>query len=470
MINKSGLVKINFYLLLLMIGIFGIILRFIDYDKVPPFGETRDEFMYPWAGISWLTEGTPSSWSNFPSYKEGNYISFNNVDFRIVSPWLEKPPLYPLITGLFEIINGEISFEEVKLSTLRIVPLLLSFITMISIGFLVKETLNESIAIIATLLYATIPTIVMANRLSLTENLLTPIIILTLFLFVKNLKAESKTKTLLIILGCVLALLTKNIAFVLPLSLILIYIVQKKYKASLIIAIPSLLAALIHPLIGYFYDWDLFVSVMNQYKIAHAIGLPELVSTIFRFPVIGHKENIFQDGSILAGYILIFSSPFWFKKANGEDLTEKQIIIIFPLLFLAFMNLLEGGQTFFGWHFFPIYPFMVILIAKVFYDLFQKPNLIEFTFIFLVIISSSVRFLLILLPNLVNSWMTILGLILAISLLLFLFNKTKYTRLFLTIVFLFYLLINTLTVINLKDIYKINYIPIRSSNTSHLTL
>lgn len=38
------------FICLLLIALFGLGLRLINYDRIPPFGETRDEFFYPRAG------------------------------------------------------------------------------------------------------------------------------------------------------------------------------------------------------------------------------------------------------------------------------------------------------------------------------------------------------------------------------------------------------------------------------------
>lgn len=157
------------------------------------------------------------------------------------------------------------------------------------------------------MLYAFTPTIVISNRLSLTENLLTPLSLLTLWFFSQNQQGIwSKIKPWVVGLTCGLALISKNIAITLPAVLIWLLFEKKQWRNLLIIAAFSLFFALIHPLIGLYYNWDLYLAVLADYGKAHSLGLPKLVTTLFRFPVIGHKEAIFLDGSILAGYILFF--------------------------------------------------------------------------------------------------------------------------------------------------------------------
>lgn len=443
--------KIKFLTLLFLIAIFGIILRLVDYDIVPPFGETKDEFMYPWAGISFLKTKVPSSWSFFPSYSTGEIKYYWGEDFMIVSPWVEKPPLYSLITGAVALLAGQNNFGDVRLSTIRLVPIFLSFFTILLVGLLAKSIFQEKIALIASILYATTPTIVMANRLSLTENLLVPITLFTVWIYSINFKNNiSKYKPYIVGLGCALALLTKNIALILPLALIVLSISKKELKDAIIITLISGIGAIIHPLLGLFYDWGLFLNVLSDYRIAHGLGLPAMVETLFRFPVISHKEKIFMDGVLLSGYILLFTAPFWLKDKLKENIL---LLISVPFAIIVSLTLLEGGTTFYGWHLFPIYPFLIILVAKAFFDLWQKPQFLELIFFLLIIGISSLRFFLSVNTSLQNSWQYIFAVLFFISAIFWIFGKEKYQRLLLFSLFIIFIFVNLLTVWNLNQIY-----------------
>ena len=178
--------KTIFHILLIFISTFGLLLRFIDYDRVPAFGETRDEFAYPWAGMTLLQTGVPKSWSWFSAYPDGVIYQKWGGPFHIVSPWLDQQPLYSLISGAWMMLNGSRDLFDVRLSTLRVLPITLSFFTVILTGLLAKALFGNKAGLLSALLYATVPTIVMANRLSLTENLITPISLLVLWLFFQD--------------------------------------------------------------------------------------------------------------------------------------------------------------------------------------------------------------------------------------------------------------------------------------------
>ncbi|GEM_PF-2193550 len=451
---KSILYKNSFFLILIIIAFLGLFLRLIKYDRIPPFTETQDEFFYPWSGMTMIKTGMPVGWSWFESYPHRNIVVYWGAVYPLVSPWVEKPPLYPIITGFVSIISGASKLSDVRLSTIRLVPVILSFFTIMLIGFFAKYIFDEQTALISALLYATVPAIVMANRLSLVENLLTPISLLTLILLSGSL--HKKYTDILIPLLCGLAVLTKDIGIALPVSVAFIYFFRKKFKEAITLGIVSLVFLAVHPLMGFVYGWELFKSVANDYRQTHAVvGLPELAQTIFNSPTIASKERLFQDGSMLAGYIMLFAAPFWLK---AKELLEKEkyyILLSFPFVYLLFLGLLESGGTqfsFFGWHVFPLFPFLMILLARAFSVSHKSIDVFILSFFFLIIGFSSVRFLLLVYPDFKQSWQYILSTIFIVFFLTSFTNQNLRKYIFLAF-FAIYILINIFTVINLGKIY-----------------
>lgn len=453
--------KFRFYLLLLAIATFGLLLRFIDYDSVPPFDVTKDEFFYPWAGMTFLQTGTPKAWSLFDSYPEGEIIYKWGTWYRIVSPWIEKPPLFTLLSGAWILANGSKDIFEVRLSVLRILPILISFTTIILVGLTAKRFFGASVGLISTSIFSTVPTIVMSNRLNLVENLLTPLVLLTIYFS----SLENKNKYWLnyrpyligLLLGAVV--LTKNIGASLPVVILALLLIDKRWKELTICGTITIAALLTHPLIGMYYGWNQFIDVLKDYREVHALaGLPEVTSTIFRFPIVGHQwDKIFPDGSVLAGYILLFSSPFWLKAKDFINKKQTQLVLFlgFPFVYTIFLALLESGGTpysYFGWHVYPLFPFAIVLLAKVFYDFWKSPEIFKIIFLYLIIGLSSVRFLMLVLTDFQQSWQFTL-----MSLLIFLigsfFLKMESQKKILWLSFLFFLLINIITVMNLNIIY-----------------
>lgn len=442
-----------FYILLISIALFGLFLRLHDYDRLPPFGETRDEFFYPWAGMSLLKTGVPTSWSPFGGYTLEQKVKLWGVDFRLVSPWLEKPPLYPLLTGGLSLLAGQDEFGEVRLSTIRLVPILLNTVTIFLIGLLGARLFDRSVGLVASLLYATIPTIVMANRLSVTENLLIPVVLFTLWVYL----AEKKRlwHSFVVGIGCAAALLTKQIGVVLPVSILILEFYRKNYRSLLIIGGLTFLGGIIHPLMALYYNsWELYTSLLKQYQDAHALGVPQAIANLFLHPGVGHKEKIFVDGSLLAGYILLFSAPLWLRKdANFK----RSAFLAFPFGYLVLFTLLVGNRTWYGWHLFPLFPFLALLLAKVFLDLWRDPDLYRYLALFVIVGFSSARFLILLnFPQFETRWPIPMGFILGISLVAWFVKSKRFPlhRWFLGGIFAAYVAINVYTVVSLEKIYS----------------
>lgn len=447
-----------FPLFLIAIALVGISLRLVDYDRLPPFGETSDEFMYPFAGLSLLKTGIPASWSDFGAYPTGQILNLWGGRFRIVSPWLEKPPLYVLLTGSWMLVNNMAEFSQVRLSTLRLIPIVLSFWTIVMVGLLAKEIFNRKVDLVAALLYSTIPIMVIGNRLSLTENLLVPISLTAIWLYYIYQQQKQLVLVYLMAALCGLSLLTKQIGLVLAVSLIYLFLSQKHWRQAVLIGLISIPFALVNPLMGYFTNWQLYQNVLQEFNNAHKLGLPEMLFTLFRFPGIGHKESLFLDGGFLAGLLLLLTSPFWLT----THLDQKRYIplLSYPFIYLTTLTLLEGGTTWYGWHVFPLYPFAAILLAHALVNLWQQPQFLQFLFFLVTLASSSIRFILMINPNLHNNWQMPLITLLATSFIIWIFPKIKARQTLLLLLFLLFIAVNIYTVVNLKLIYPVRPQPL----------
>ncbi|MEK7165198.1 MAG: glycosyltransferase family 39 protein [Patescibacteria group bacterium] len=442
------------FLTLIFIALFGLLLRLNNYDRTPPFGETMDEFIYPWAGMSLIETGTPATWSPFAAYSQKYTLKLWGEFFPIVSPYVEKPLLYPLLSGAFMLATGARDFADVRLAVLRILPIIFSVISILLIGLIATAWLNPAFTILASLLYATIPTIVLSNRLSLTENLLIPLTLGTLFIFTKWQKSRNWKLIHLLGIGCGLALLTKQSGLALPLTLLILFIKEKNWKAFTILGIYSFLFGILHPMIAFVYDWNLYVSVTEELRRAHALGLPETIYTLFRIPGIGHKESIFLDGFMLAGWILLIAIPF------RKETPRLFSFMLFPYIYLITLVLGEGGTTWYGWHLFPLYPFLVIILTYTIYELWQSQNFFQFLFFFMILGSSSLRFLMLIHPALIRQWQMPMVISLVISLLFWFIYSGKMRKLFMICALVLFIVINIYTVLNLSEIYPTKAQPV----------
>ncbi len=505
-----------FFFLLLLITVLGLILRLNKYDQIPPFGETRDEFQYPWAGMSLIQNGVPTSWSYFDAYQNRQSIWLWDQEFRLVTPWFDKPVLYPLLTGSWILANGIKQFDQVNLATLRLLPIFLSCLTIFLTGLLAKKIFNPTIGLLSALLYATTPTIVLANRLSLSENLLTPIVLFILIIYFISQrvarvggppqkgspfedflwgKTRGRTRWLMIGLGCGLAFLTKQIGISLYLTVALLLFYKRQWQQLFIMSIIFGFFVLLHLALVFTWDFKLYLAVMQDFRIAHTLsGLPELVMSIFRYPGISEKTRPFLDGTILAGFLLLFTSPWWLqvdydelmgdagaclparqgqgsrKRASASwqiALAERETrgrthegfyLLIFPFAYLTLLTIVENASqpyTYFGWHIYPLFPFIIILLGKILYDLWQAPDLLKIISLILILGSSSIRFIFLTLPRQFQyHWQYVMIGLLGMILVIWLSHRLKWQKLVLWGLFLAYLISNIWTDLNLIRIYQ----------------
>lgn len=443
-----------FILILSLITFFSFYLRFIDYDSVPPINEAFDEVHYAWGGATWINEGAPRTWSNFDSYKNINYIERYGIKWRIVAPVIEKPPLYFLLSGLTVVLSKPADIFSVSHNVIRLLPLVLSILSILLTGILARKIFNEQVAILATMLYGVTPTIILANRMSVTENLLTPLALAAIIL-IRRVKKGEIQKVFYLSLISYLSILTKQIGVAVSATIILLLYLKNEFKVLKIVVVSSALAFTTYAIFGAFYDWQLFLSLQQNVRIGHTLsGLPETIADIFRFPGVGPKNHPFLDGAMLLGYILLFSSPLSFIREKTKNYL---LLLIFPFTYLIFLAVGESGAgafTFFGWYLYPLFPFLIILVAKFLYDFWQKPTFFLSLIIGLILGSSTIRFLFLLTDRRFHylwqySYIVIILLILVLPI-----SKKRISEAIMIALFTIFIIINILIIFNLPSIYQ----------------
>ncbi|MBI4037996.1 glycosyltransferase family 39 protein [Candidatus Curtissbacteria bacterium] len=448
----------RFLLLLLLIIIFGFFLRLKDYDMVPSPYEDFDEVHYAWGGATWLKEGTPRSWSYLNSYKNSTEVERFGVKWKIVSPVIEKQPLYFWLSGAnVNLLHGGEVFD-VTHRTIRILPILLGIVTVFLTGTVAALVFGKNVGLISSLLFSTNPTIVLANRMSVTENLITPLLLgtlLTVLLFLKN-KVTFKISLVTVALLSFLAMLTKQIGVTVGLAAATVYIANKKYLGGVIAFAAVGLSVLVYVLIGYLYDFSLWASLQNDVKVKTIAGLPEVINAIFAYPGISAKNRLFFDGGMLASIILFATSPFWIsgdKKIKVND--PVFIFLVFPFMYLTLMVLGASGSgafSYFNKYIYPLFPFSSILLAVFMAKLWKSLGFFEMLFLMLILGSTTIRFGFLFLGRQYHYlWQYTFLLAFMVFLVSWIF--AKYRRIVITFYFIIFLMVNVLVVMNLIWIY-----------------
>lgn len=357
-------------LVVLLIFLLGFLLRFHNFAKYPQRGATHDEFAFAFLGISFLKTGVPSSWSNIPVYQDKYYLKANDTRYTIVTPYFDHPPLFGFLTGGLALANGETEFSEVKLSTIRLVPVIFGSLSIILLFKLCQSLYGFKTAVISSLVFTTVPTYAISSRTSLAENLLIPEILLALLLFEKFLK--QKKKSLVYLLGFLagLAFLTKFVGLFVYLSLFFLLLSEPKIRKNILpFSAVAFLVGSFYFLYGLALDKNLFLKILS-FQSAREIG-PFSFFNLFLTPAIVNK--IFVDGWVYFGWFALMIFIYRYK--------ENIKVVIPALCYLLIFVLTVNQKDLHGWYNYPFYPFLAIASGKLISEMLDKPSFLNVIFL-----------------------------------------------------------------------------------------
>lgn len=357
--------------ILVFVLLIGLILRLHNYTLYPQRGASSDEYTYAFLGVSLLTNHVPISWSAYTAYKEVRHLTIDKLYFPIVYPYFDHPPLNGLLVGGWSILFGQDRFEEIDLKTIRLVPIFLSFISSILVFLLGLRLYTFKTAIWALLIYSTATIFVMNGRVVFAENLLTTLLLSTLYLFLLFRKKFTAKKVIVLSILCGLSFWAKELGIVTFLSILYLFLSEKVKPKYIVILIGiSSLVILLYALYGVYYDKDLFLQVISL-QANRDIGIKTLFY-LLSTPIIVNK--IYLDGWYFFGLISFFFS-FW-EYAKNKLLLVPSLAYFLLLIF----SLTQEGEM--GWYMIPMFPFMALFSAKLLVESLQKQSL----FIFLLLL------------------------------------------------------------------------------------
>jgi len=359
------------YVVLLGILLFGFLLRNNNLHEWPRLGATFDEYAWTWQGMSLIQNHVPTSWSPHPQYTHAKDITYQHTHFRLVTPYLEHPPLFGLIVGGYAILSGVRDMFHVDLAHIRGLSLLLGVVSIGILFFFVREVYEEKVALLSSFLYAIIPSVVVGSRLVENENFFIPVFLFALFLIAKYIKNKNIWFRNWAAILCGLLLLAKIPWGAATLAIILLFLFLRKYKDAwifLAIVLPIFSLFFVY---GMYFDKELFFNLwklqLNRYDIAF-----NSMFALFTYPVL--TDRLFIDGWIYFGWISFF--------LLGVKDFRKHVFILLPLLayFAIFVYAIpnEPGH---GWYRYPFYPFLIISIALFIKEYFNKNYFLTFFFL-----------------------------------------------------------------------------------------
>lgn len=415
-ISKPPWIFITVAILLFIILKHSFYLRSIGYDQIPETFVILDERTNVWHGLSIKKTGIPSAWSNLGLYKLGTggdvrelnlipneYESpnfFNFIDYPkpvyvlypfdlgekkgmkhlgLVQPYLDHPPLGALVLASF--VSDKVkTFSDLTPFEFRKGSLWLGVVTTALIFFLGWQLFNNPwIGFLSASIYGTVPTFILLSRYALLENVLNPIMLLSLNLLLFSQRINTSYLRVVLVLAGIasgFAALTKIIGwFVLVIGILLLRQWKINLKDMLFFIVPSTVVGLLYFAWGLYLAPGLFVDIFRYQGLERGfIGSINFLVTSTRIGIL----NFPLDGWWIGGFLSLILIPF---KKEYAMLLLGSFIVIITALFL-------GGANY-PWYFIPLIPFMCIASAIFIWRIATNPNPLHILILFAVFISSS---------------------------------------------------------------------------------
>jgi hypothetical protein len=182
------------------------------------------------------------------------------------------------------------------------------------------------------------------------------------------------------------SVLFKISAIAIIIFLIVLTIIYSKGKKRRRLLFSTIIAGII-PLVifaiyGAYYDWEVFINILRTNSNRFFGVGPEIIFTLINRSLV---TKSFNDGWLLLGWISIFMTAFnkW-KKDIGSTFALSAI------LSYLFVFILFGSEPY-GWYRYPFFPFLVLILSKVLYELFKEGQLYFFSILLMLPIGTSLN-------------------------------------------------------------------------------
>ena len=353
----GGSQPLRFWLRIALVAavlLLGVGLRAWRLGDQPAHNATADEYALTWAGMTLVANGTPQSWSWLDAYGTRSVIQWRGNPYPIVQPWMDHPPLYPLVMGLWMRVGGYIDPLSVDLRYMRVSSVLLFGLSFFLLAQLALRNLAFPAGVVALLLYAVAPPAVIQQRLVVTEALWVSLG-LAAFLLMQR---WQKTRSTRILLGltCVCALLPLSKGAALAYSFALLVAAAREREKSLVAAVctGTVLGLILWVIYGALVGGDMFFAVQGSHADRFN-GFDGFVALLFHPSVL----------SSLVNYLPWLLGLIWSIALMGDARGPAWSVI--PVAYAAAMTFFVDEEFVYGWYYLPMYPWLCLAMGDLFW-------------------------------------------------------------------------------------------------------
>jgi 4-amino-4-deoxy-L-arabinose transferase-like glycosyltransferase len=342
-----------------------------------PLTANAEEYIFVWHGLSLIEKGVPITWSDLPVYTKENVfwegIARNptqkgELGVRLISPWLDQPPLFSLLVGSFYQLYRPENFTIISTYITRAPMLAISFFSLLFVYLLAKKLFGYWLGILSLLVYGTVPTIVFGSRLVVPENLIALCYLVVLFLLLNYFETQKGwQRNLAIFLAGITGLFKPTGFLLVPFLAFLLWKKNGWREGVLAGAIGAILFFVPYFWYGFYFGKELFLRVL-EYQSFRPAGWSSLNYFITN-P--GYSVEVFLDAFLVIGFFSLVYLIFK-KRDEGEEL------VLFSFVFTILTVIISGGRhDQLTWYRYPVYPFMAIATALLVKTLINNPGFLS---------------------------------------------------------------------------------------------
>ena len=341
------------------------LLRFHDYALVPLHNETADEYQHAWEGWHLLHTGDPVSWSFFAAIYPREQIYpqhwFGN-GYLLVRPYFDHPPLMSILVGVVCTLAGAGHFLECSLPVMRLVPIALSLAGL----FLLRRLAlvygaSERGALLAALVYAVLPNIVLAHRLAKAENLLTLLFMGAVLLAERHARSGRAVDAVLAGFLCGLSLWTKATGIAVVATVFVLLLSRRRHRGAALALLVTAGFGLLYLAYAWACDFRIFLEIIriqSTSKWASFEGFLDLL------------QGRVVEASFGTGFHL------WLLLAAAVAAFRKGRALLIPLAIYAGLLVLMGDfRGLYGWTRIPLYPFLCVAAGLYLEEMIEASDL-----------------------------------------------------------------------------------------------
>jgi 4-amino-4-deoxy-L-arabinose transferase-like glycosyltransferase len=370
----------------------GAFARVYDFKVAPDVFENDDWMFATWNGWSLLEDGTSRGWSSWASWYGDDVETVHLIYFEshttwdVITPYLEHPPLMHLLAGAAARLGGAQHWAHSRHWHARLVPLGLGFLSLLLVLAIARRLAPKGpAAIFAGTLFGFVPFIVLQSREVKEEALLVPLLLASLWFFLRWRDDGERFTDLALGAFCAgLGTLTKVPGAVFVISYVMLVLAQPQRPWRPALAALGIGAAVSGLLFVYgaLIDWPLFVDTL----IKQSSGRPSHWNLFPRWV----EYAIIDFNQVGRGWLVFL----WLAFTGGAVLRNKRVepVLVVPLLaYLVSISLSAGGWMF-GWYAMPLHALLCIGAGVFLADLWEEPELFRGSILMLLLVMYGFNF------------------------------------------------------------------------------